>query len=94
MNSLDAMISITILLATSAVLLGTLTESKENISKADNQIEAIITAQKCASIIDSVYSNTATEYQKEINCTVEANITTSKINGEGKKKPDNYDRKK
>jgi hypothetical protein len=85
MNSLDAIISITILLASTTILLTGISEVKENLEKANNQLEAIITAQKCASIIDSIYSNSATEYQKEINCSVEEDTIISKVNTEEKK---------
>jgi|GEM_PF-1059005 len=84
MNSLDAIISISVLLAASGIILVSLFEQNENIQQAHYLIEAKFQAQKCASIIDSIYSNTATKYEKEIKCNLKDYTTTATIEGKTK----------
>lgn len=81
MNSLDALISLSVLLAASGIILYSLLEQNENIRQANNTIEAEFEAQKCASIIDSIYSNTATKYTSIIKCTLKDYTTSTTIEG-------------
>jgi ATP-dependent protease Clp ATPase subunit len=53
---------------------------KENFQNASDTINAKTSALICASIIDSMISNSATNYQKEMNCQANKNTVSSKIN--------------
>jgi len=68
MNSIDALISICILLAGLGILLGAINEQNENSKNTILSAKAKGEALKCAAIIDSIASNTAKDYTGLLDC--------------------------
>lgn len=71
MNSIEAIIALTIMLAGIGIILTSITYVQEKYFETNSTISAKTQAISCASIIDSIYSNSATTYNGEINCTTE-----------------------
>ncbi|MFA6064721.1 MAG: hypothetical protein WCW44_03205 [archaeon] len=82
MNSFDAIIALSALLAGFAILLGVVNEQKINVEGVINSTNAKTNALECASIIDSMFSNSAEEYTAELNCG--ANASEINYASEGK----------
>ena len=68
MNSLDAIIALAALMAGCGTLLGAITSERDAAADAMDSLEAKTGALACASIIDSIYSNSAEGYEKEFSC--------------------------
>jgi len=67
-NSLEALIAITMLLAAFAIMLGTIGGQKEAIEEYSLKMSAKFDSLKCAAIADSIYSNSAKEYLGASDC--------------------------
>ncbi|MEK6959406.1 MAG: hypothetical protein AABW59_05175 [archaeon] len=68
MNSLEALIAMCALLAAFAVMIGAITSQKDEIENYASSISAKFASLKCASVADSIYSNSAKEYLGETDC--------------------------
>ena len=79
MNSLEALIAILALTASFGILLQSINLQKDNFQNATDIIFAKTNSLNCAFIIDSIISNSATEYTSELNCTANNNTVNSKI---------------
>jgi hypothetical protein len=79
-NTLDAIISLTILFASIGVLVNSLAIQSETNTNSDQLIKAKTTSLICATTIDSIYSNSAKSYTKSVDCIPQENKLISKIN--------------
>jgi hypothetical protein len=80
MNTLDAVISLIVLIAGASVLINSLIIQNETLNDIDEIIEAKSNSLICATTIDSIYSNSAKSYDESVNCTPRGNKLISKIN--------------
>ena len=84
MNSFDAIIALCALLFGFAIMLGVVNEQKMNVEGVINSTNAKTNALECASIIDSMFSNSAEEYNNELKCG--GNGSEVNYNAQGKTK--------
>jgi hypothetical protein len=68
MNSIDAIIALLALIAAFGVIIAAVNEQKTGMENAKDSIRANALAEKCGTIIDSIYSNAAKKYLGEIKC--------------------------
>lgn len=80
MNSLEALIAILALTTSMVLIIGTINLQTENFQNAKDIILAKTDSLICASIMDSIVSNSAEKYITQINCTAIQNTVSSKIN--------------
>ncbi len=78
MNSLDAIIALVVLVAGIGLILTSIINEKETIFEINNIIETKTNSVICATIIDSIYSNSAKTYNEKISCIPESNKLISK----------------
>ena len=71
MNSLDAIIAMTILLASLALLLGSLAEQNNHLEKTSEILATKLGAFECMIIIDGMYANSVDVYERDLECFVD-----------------------
>lgn len=84
MNSLEALISLTALLAFFGAMLTLMNQQKENVALVSDSVEAKGNALSCAAIIDFIYSNSIDSYSEKIECSAEETRTWSVVKGSRK----------
>lgn len=80
MNTIDAIISLTILFASIGVITNSLIIQNETNTNIDELIKAKSISLICATTIDSIYSNSAKSYTESVDCVPNQHTLVSKIN--------------
>ncbi|MCX6803639.1 MAG: hypothetical protein NTY48_03640 [Candidatus Diapherotrites archaeon] len=81
MLSTEALIATTALMAGFGVLLFTINEIKEPAQNSLYSLEAKNTAEECAAMINSIYSNSADDYNTVTRCTIKGKMAEASKNG-------------
>lgn len=81
MISIETIIAITALIAGFGVLLAAINAENNSIQHAASQVTAKTKALNCSAIIDSIYSNTAAQYSKQLECTGDTHLITAEEKG-------------
>jgi Ca2+/H+ antiporter len=79
MNSIDAIIALCTLMAGFALLLGAINEQNIFLEEGTDSIKSKTNAVSCATLIDSLFSNSAEEYEDDLECLIQEDKTISKI---------------
>jgi hypothetical protein len=78
MNTLDAIIALTVLICGIGLLVSTIINENETFMSISKITQTKTESLICATIIDSIYSNTGKSYSKDITCLPESNKLISK----------------
>ncbi|MDD3085477.1 MAG: hypothetical protein PHY04_00385 [Candidatus ainarchaeum sp.] len=84
MNSIEALLSLIAITISISILINAVILQEKNFQNASDSLNAKTNSMKCAFIIDSIVSNSAKQYNKEINCNAIENKITSKTNNKTK----------
>ncbi len=84
MNSIEAIIALIVMLAGLGAILTSINYVQEDYSQANDTLTAKTQAISCATIIDSIYSNSATTHNEELNCLTESYNVKSTHNNKTK----------
>lgn len=84
MNSIDAIIALCVLIGCFGILIGVINEQKQNSEEAINSINSKTNAIYCGSIVDSMFANSASEFNGNINCVANGNKVTANVAGKEK----------
>ncbi|MGI6589079.1 MAG: hypothetical protein ACOX1V_00225 [Candidatus Iainarchaeum sp.] len=84
MNSIEALLSLIAITISISILINAIIIQEKNFQIATDSLNAKTNSMKCAFLIDSIVSNSAKQYNKEINCTALENKITSKTNNKTK----------
>ena len=84
MNGLEAILATCALLLGFGILLAAVNEQNDGITNAVEGIAAKTTALDCASIIDSITSNSANQYLEKFKCKLEKNTAKTTIGSQTK----------
>ncbi|MFA5931254.1 MAG: hypothetical protein WC821_03000 [archaeon] len=84
MNSIDAIIALCALIGCFGILIGVVNEQKQNSQEAINSINSKTSAIYCGSIVDSMFSNSASGFSGGLNCEASGNKVTATVAGKEK----------
>jgi len=84
LNSIEAIIALTIMLGGFGIIISSINEMQNDYNESSDILRAKTQAINCAAIIDSIYSNSATTRDAELNCLAERFEVKAKYNNKTK----------
>ena len=84
MNSIDAVIALCAIIASTGLIIGVISVENTNAESAQNSLQAKTLAIKCSSIIDSMYSNNSQNYLNSLECNGTEHTVTSTVDNSTK----------
>lgn len=85
MNTIEALLALSALTLSIGVLLNGVNLTRVNFELINNSLNAKTSSMKCAFVIDSIISNSATTYTESLNCDANNNQVSSTKNNQTKK---------